>query len=84
MSETAAKLLAQILALPAEEQVMIADRLNESLGGQFDPDPVFEVELRRRLDSVADGTAVLLDGEHVMAEARAELERRRAARQQNT
>jgi hypothetical protein len=33
-------------------------------------DPEFQAELERRLASVADGTAELIDGEQVMAELR--------------
>ena len=89
MSEVATKLLEQLLQLPDAERLQIADKLWDSLG---DPekqeaidetldDPEFQAELQRRLDSIADGTAVLIPWEQARDEMRAELERRRAGRQ---
>jgi putative addiction module component (TIGR02574 family) len=88
MSETATKLLEQLLALPEDERLMIADRLWDSLGDEKQQeiideaanDPEFQAELERRLDSVANGTAELIPWEQAREEMRAELERRRAAR----
>jgi len=82
MSETAAKLLEQILALPDEDRAMIADRLNDSLDQAESGDPLahdegFQAELQRRLDSVANGTAELIDGEQVFREARERVQKRR-------
>jgi putative addiction module component (TIGR02574 family) len=78
VSETATKLLEQLLALPEEDRAAIADQLNESLGDLGDDlDPEFEAELQRRLDSVADGTAELIDGEQVFREARERIQKRR-------
>jgi putative addiction module component (TIGR02574 family) len=82
MSETATKLLEQVLALPQEDRAMIAERLNDSLSEQTDEerDPAFEAELNRRLESVADGTANIIPWEQARTEMQAELERRRTAR----
>lgn len=81
MSEVATKLLEQVLALPENEQAMIAERLRENLGidDPVDPsdDPEFRAELERRLNAVANGTAVLIDGEQVFREARERLKNRR-------
>ncbi len=81
MSEAATKLLEQLLLLPEDERAEVADRLWDSLGdaGADDPteDPEFRAELQRRLDSVADGTAELIDGDEVLREARERLRRRR-------
>lgn len=85
MSENATKLLEQLLELPETERVMIADRLWESLCDEkkqeiideTTSDPEFQAELQRRLDSVANGTAELVDGEQVLREARERLQRRR-------
>lgn len=85
MSEVATKLLEQLLQLPDAERLQIADKLWDSLG---DPekqeaidetldDPEFHAELQRRLDSIADGTAELIDGERVIREARERLRQRR-------
>jgi len=79
MSETATKLLEQLLRLSEGERRQIADRLRESFGDAESPteDPEFQAELQRRLDSVANGTAELIDGEQVFREARERLRRRR-------
>jgi putative addiction module component (TIGR02574 family) len=79
MSETATKLLDQILQLPEPDRLMIADRLWESLGeakqqeliDETTNDPEFQAELERRLKEVEEHPERLLDGEQVMAELRA-------------
>jgi len=81
MSETATKLLEQLLTLPEADRAAIADRLNESLDELGDDlDPAFEAELNRRLESVANGTAEVVPWEQARDEMQAELARRRAAR----
>jgi putative addiction module component (TIGR02574 family) len=88
VSETATKLLEQLLALPEDERLLVADRLWDSLGDEKKQeimdettcDPEFQAELQRRLDSVADGTAELIPWEQAREQIQAELERRRAAR----
>jgi hypothetical protein len=85
MSETARKLLEQVLTLPEADRLMVADELWASLSDdargetadQLLNDPAFRSELGRRLDSVADGTAELIDGEQVFREARDRLKKRR-------
>ncbi len=78
MCETATKLLEQLLALLEADRAAIADRLDESLGGPGgDLDPAFEAELNRRLESVANGTAELIDGKEALVEARERLRRKR-------
>jgi putative addiction module component (TIGR02574 family) len=89
MSETATKLLEQLLQLPQADRLLIADRLWESLGDSEKQavidesldDPEFQAELQRRLESVANGTAEMIPWEQAREEMRAELERRRAARE---
>jgi hypothetical protein len=74
MSDAAMTLLGQVLALPDEDRRWLADQLDATLGpaeSQLPDDPAFRAELDRRLQSIADGTAVLLDGEQVMRELRA-------------
>jgi len=81
MSETATKLLEQLLALPEADRAAIADQLNESLDDlSEDLDPAFEAELNRRLETVANGTADVVPWEQARDEMQAELARRRAAR----
>ena len=85
MSETATKLPDQLLQLPEADRLMVADRLLESLGEEMQQevihdttnDPEFRAELQRRLDSVADGTVVLLEPEEVFARVREHLRRKR-------
>jgi putative addiction module component (TIGR02574 family) len=79
MSETATKLLDQLLQLPEADRLMVADRLWESLGEEKQQklieettnDPVFQAELERRLKEVEEHPERLLDGEQVMAGLRA-------------
>jgi putative addiction module component (TIGR02574 family) len=90
MSETATKLLEQLLTLPEADRLMIADQLWESLGeekqqeliDEATSDPEYQAELERRLESVENGSAKLVSWEEARADIQAELERRRAARKQ--
>lgn len=84
MSETARKLLEQVLSLPEADRLMIADELWASLSNEAQDtadaalnDPQFRAELERRIASVADDTAELIDGEQVFREARDRLKKRR-------
>ncbi|VTU02695.1 : Unstab_antitox [Gemmataceae bacterium] len=78
MSEAAAKLLEQVLALPEEERAFIVDRLTETLGDDgLEHDPAFEAELNRRLREVEEHPERLIDGEQVFREARERLQKRR-------
>jgi putative addiction module component (TIGR02574 family) len=78
MSETVAKLLEQLLELPSEDRRLIAEQLQGSLDAeQLPDDPEWRAEFDRRLQSVADGTAELIDGEQVFREARERLRARR-------
>ncbi|MBP3954515.1 addiction module protein [Gemmata sp. G18] len=85
MSETATRLLDQLLQLPESDRVTIADRLWESLSeaaqqklaAEEPEDPAFEVELERRLESVENGTAELLEADTVFAAVREHLRRKR-------
>ena len=85
MSETAKKLLEQLLTLSESDRLMVADELwaslsdetQEAAADQFMDDPEFRSELERRLTSIADGTAELIDGEQVLREVRDRLKKRR-------
>jgi hypothetical protein len=78
MSERAAKLLKDLLALPVEDRQLIADRLDEDLGAQFGEPPIkyetedeFYAEIERRSNEAHEHPERLLDGEQVMAELKA-------------
>lgn len=68
-----AKLLEEIKQLPEEERALLRAELDELDEGESaaDIDPAFRTELEARLRSIENGTAVLLDGDAVMAELRA-------------
>ncbi|MCI0700137.1 MAG: addiction module protein [Planctomycetia bacterium] len=85
MSETAAKLLEQLLALPEVDRLMVAEQLWGSVSeekvqeimDEATSDPEYQAELQRRLDSIANGTAVFLEPRQVFAEIREHLRRKR-------
>ena len=70
MSEAVAELLKQYRDLSEEERDLFEASLHEE---ESDPteDPEFLAELNRRIESVGNGTAVLLDLDSVMTEYRA-------------
>jgi len=76
---TAEQLLEQALDLPKEQRLRLADQLIDSVEGDdsapIELDPELREELVRRLKTIEDGTAVLLDGDEVMRELRAKYER---------
>ena len=83
MSDAATTLLEQALALPEDDRRWLAGQLDASIepgDSQLPDDPAFRAELDRRLQSIADGTAVLIPWEVARENIRAELDRRRAAR----
>ena len=83
MSDAATALLQQALTLTEDDRRWLADQLDATLGpaeSQLPDDPAFRAELNRRLQSIADGTAVLIPWEVARENIRVELERRRAAR----
>lgn len=77
MSERAAKLLEQVLALPDDDRLWLSDRLREHFaddadaeGGYVWDDPEFHAEIERRLEEVEKNPDSLIDGEQVFAELR--------------
>ena len=74
MSEQAAKLLGQVLALSADEQRAIRRALRDSRRKVLADEEARTI--RERSDAVHNGTAVLVDGEQYLEE----LLRRTAAR----
>ncbi len=83
MSEAAATVLEQALALTASERFALAERLLESLRDPAAPEPpetfatdaeadaAWRAELDRRIESTSHGTAHLPTVEEAMAEIRA-------------
>lgn len=70
------QLLEQALQLPKAKRLHLVDRLYESLEEEEAQEPIelsseMQAELTRRLKSIEDGTAELLDGDDVMRELRA-------------
>jgi hypothetical protein len=82
MSETANALLQQALDLPADERYQIAQRLLDSLEAEdlLPDDPAFWEEIARRSDEAHAHPERLIDAKQAIADMRAELARRRAAR----
>ena len=78
---SAEEILEHALSLPKDQRLRLADELLESvdgdeeLGSTVNLDPELRQELVRRLKRIQDGTAVLLDGDEVMAALRAKFER---------
>ena len=80
MSEVATALLQQALNLNADERYELAQQILDSLGDDDLPDdPAWRAEFDRRIAAVADGTAVLIDGEQVFREAKERPQKRRKA-----
>jgi len=83
MAVTVESLLQQAMALPEAEREELARRLYDTLpprpempvawDSEEEAEAAWQEELRRRLASVADGSAQLLDGEQVFDELRARL-----------
>jgi putative addiction module component (TIGR02574 family) len=84
MAPAAAKVLAEALALTAEERGELARVLLDSIAAEPGNDPSVEAawaaELERRAASVADGTAELVPWDEVRASLRADLQAHREAR----
>jgi len=71
MTSQARKILEEALALPEEDRVYLVEALQESIEpveSQEEVDAAWREEIVRRVKSIEDGTAVLLDGDEVMHE----------------
>jgi putative addiction module component (TIGR02574 family) len=75
------QLLAEILRLPREKQFELRDKLNQSLD-DAEPDPDMTPELRAELDRRHQNMVDHPEDEVSWEEACAELDKRRAARNQ--
>ena len=79
------------MSLSPQERIDLADELFHSVSDeeveQFDDDDDFELspeqmaELERRIESVRNGTAVLIDADVALEQIRQSLKEQRAARQ---
>lgn len=81
MSDAAATLLEQVLALPDADRRWLADRLDASLdspAAETEEEREFYDEIARRSDEAHAHPELLLDGEQVIAELRERLRRKRA------
>ena len=65
MSSRAHKIIEEFYALPEEEQAEVLEAIVPTSLEDFEPD--YRAEIERRLRSIEDGTAVLLDHDEVMA-----------------
>ncbi|MBX9582340.1 MAG: addiction module protein [Gemmataceae bacterium] len=83
MSDAAAKLLEQAIDLPLEDRREVAERLMESveLEESFPPDPEYLAEIIRRSDEAHAHPDRLIPWDEARKAIRAELARRRAARE---
>ena len=69
MSSRAHKLIEEFFALPEDEQAQVLDAIVPT--DDDDEDPELIAELERRVRSIEDGSAVLLDGDEVLARLQA-------------
>ena len=70
---TPEELLEQVLQLPKDQRLRLADRIWKSVedeGWPADVHPAWKSEIARRLRGVKDGTAVLVDSEEHMRRLR--------------
>jgi hypothetical protein len=70
------ELLSQALALPEDARIQLAGQLLASVkppGALSVEDPGFEAELRRRIKSIDDGSAMLLSADEAIASIRESL-----------
>jgi len=68
------------LHLPIEDRSRLASRLLESLDDDDDISPEWKDEIRRRVQEMKDGTAILVPHDEVMANVMARLVKRREER----
>jgi putative addiction module component (TIGR02574 family) len=67
MPQTEDQIVAAALELPPEARTSIAERLLDSVEGspEAELDPVWKIEIRRRLRAIDDGTATMIPEEEV-------------------
>jgi len=81
VSATYETVLNDALHLPLEERSRIATRLTESMDDDgFELSPAWEAEIERRIESIKNGTAKLIDHDEAMADVRQKLAQQRAAK----
>jgi putative addiction module component (TIGR02574 family) len=70
---TPEELLEQVLQLPKEQRLRLADRIWKSVeeeGWPADVHPAWKSEIARRLETIKNGTAVLMDGDEHLRKLR--------------
>jgi putative addiction module component (TIGR02574 family) len=82
MTATFDTVLQDALRLPVEERSRMASRLIESVddGDEVELSPAWRAEINRRVESILDGTAKLIEHEEVMTGVRQKLAQQRAAK----
>ena len=75
MTAATARLVDQVLSLPCEDRIYLADRLLESLNApsREDIDRLWAEETERRIDELDSGKVEAIPGEQVFAEIRQRL-----------
>jgi putative addiction module component (TIGR02574 family) len=75
MTTATAKLADQVLSLPCEDRIYLADRLLESLNApsREDIDRLWAEEAERRIEELDSGKVEAIPGEQVFAEIRERL-----------
>ena len=63
------KVIDDVLSLPADQRIDLADRILESLNAPTDPeiDALWAVEAERRVKEIKDGQVELIPGDKVFA-----------------
>jgi putative addiction module component (TIGR02574 family) len=70
MSDQIGDLEAQVLALPAEDRIRLADRLIASVFEDEDIETAWSVEVERRIKDIEAGRVSLIPGSEAIARAR--------------
>ncbi|MDA3924223.1 MAG: addiction module protein [Kiritimatiellae bacterium] len=69
MVTIADRVMDEVLSLPADQRMNLADRILESLNSPTDPeiDAQWAVEVERRVQEISNGEVELIPGEEVFA-----------------
>lgn len=70
MPDQIGDLEAQVLALPAEDRIRLADRLIASVFEEEDIETAWSVEVERRIKEIEAGRVSLIPGSEAIARAR--------------
>ena len=77
MTALAEKILNQILSLPCEDRVVVAEKLLQSLNSpaQTDIDHAWAEEVERRIDDIDSGKIASIPGDKVFSDIRERLDK---------